>query len=168
LSSSRVFIATLLVMCIGVVTSRAQAVPTIVGTWKLNREKSHMPVVPAGWFDIRRYTLRPDGYLVGLLVTSNDRGVHYLQFTAKSDGKDYPEYSDDLLADMIAAAKPTTRTYAESSIDAFTTAWTDKVNGTVVATGRKIVSKDRQTLTITVDGRSQVTVYDKQRGEPRP
>ena len=162
MSSSRVFIATLVVTCIGVVTSRAQTVPPIVGTWKLNREKSQMPAVPAGWFDIRQYALRPDGYFVGLLVTSNDRGVHYLQFTAKSDGKDYPEYSDDLLADMIAAAKPTTRTYAETVIDEFTTAWTDKVNGKVVATGRKIVSKDRQTLTITVDGRSQVTVYDRQ------
>jgi hypothetical protein len=162
MSSSRVFIATLVVTCTCVVTSRAQTVPPIVGTWKLNRERSQMPAVPAGWFDIRQYTLRPDGYLVGLLVTSNDRGVHYLQFTAKSDGKDYPEYSDDLLADMIAAAKPTTRTYAETVIDEFTTAWTDKVNGKVVATGRKIVSKDRQTLTITVAGRSQVALYEHQ------
>ncbi len=162
MSSSRVFIATLVVTCSCVVTSRTQTVPPIVGTWKLNREKSQMPAVPAGWFDIRQYALRPDGYLVGLLMTSNDRGVHYLQFTAKSDGKDYPEYSDDLLADMIAAAEPTTRTYAETVVDEFTTAWTDKVNGRVVATGRKIVSKDRQTLTITVDGRSQVTVYDQQ------
>jgi hypothetical protein len=134
----------------------------IVGTWKLNRERSGMPAVPAGWLDIRQYVLRPDGYLVGLLVTSNDRGVHYLQFTAKSDGKDYPEYSDDLLADTIAAAKPTTRSYAETVIDEFTTAWIDKVNEKVVATGRKIVSKDRRTLTITVDGRPQVTVYDRQ------
>ena len=162
MSSSRVFIATLVVTCICVVTSRAQTAPPIVGTWKLNREKSQMPAAPAGWLEVRQYALRPDGYLVGLLVTSNDRGVHYLQFTAKSDGKDYPEYSDDLLANMIAAAKPTTRTYAETVIDEFTTAWTDKVNGKVVATGRKIVSKDRQTLTITVDGRSQVIVYDRQ------
>jgi hypothetical protein len=162
MSNSRVFIATLAATCFCVVTARAQTAPPIVGTWKLNREKSQLPAVPASWFEIRRYALRPDGYLVGLLVTSNDRGVHYLQFTAKSDGKDYPEYSDDLLADMIAAAKPTTRTYAESVIDESTTAWTDKVNGKVVATGRKIVSKDRQTLTITVDGRSQVTVYDRQ------
>jgi len=160
--SSRVFIATLIVACICVATPRAQTVPPIVGTWKLNREKSQMPAVPAGWLDIRHYALRPDGYLVGLLMTSNDRGVHYLQFTAKSDGKDYPEYSDDLLADMIAAARPTTRTYAETAVDEFTTAWTDKVNGKVVASGRKIVSKDRQTLTITVHGRSQVTVYDRQ------
>ena len=162
MSNSRVFIATLAATCICVVTARAQTAPPIVGTWKLNREKSQLPAVPASWFEIRRYALRPDGYLVGLLVTSNDRGVHYLQFTAKSDGKDYPEYSDDLLADMIAAAKPTTRTSAESVIDESTTAWTDKVNGKVVATGRKIVSKDRQTLTITVHGRSQVTVYDRQ------
>jgi hypothetical protein len=162
MSSSRVFIATLVVTCVGVVTCQAQTVPPIVGTWKLNRQKSQMPPVPAGWLDIRQYALRPDGYLVGLLVTSNDRGVHYLQFTAKSDGKDYPEYSDDLLADMIAAAKPTIRTYAETVIDEFTTAWTDKANGKVVASGRKIVSKDRRTLTITVDGRLQVTVYERQ------
>ena len=161
-SSSRAFVATLVVTCMCLVTARAQNVPPIVGTWKLNREKSQLPAVPAGWFDIRQYALRPDGYLVGLLVTSNDRGVHYLQFTAKSDGKDYPEYSDDLLADLIAAAKPTTRAYAETVIDEFTTAWTDKVNGKVVASGRKIVSRDRQTLTITVDGRPQVTVYDRQ------
>jgi hypothetical protein len=162
MSSSRLFFTTLVVMCICVATFSAQNVPPIVGIWNLNREKSRLPSVPAGWFDIRRYTMRPDGYLVGLLVTSNDRGVHFLQFTAKSDGKDYPEYSDDLLADMIAAAKPTTRTYAETVIDEFTTAWIDKVNGKIVAAGRKTVSTDRQTLTITVQGRSQVTVYDRQ------
>ena len=50
--NSRVFIAILVVTCIGVVTSRSQTVPPIVGTWKLNREKSQMPAVPAGWFDI--------------------------------------------------------------------------------------------------------------------
>jgi hypothetical protein len=159
---SRLFFTMLVATYVCVVTPAAQTVPAIVGVWKLNREKSQLPAVPTGWFETRQYAMRPDGYLVGLLVTSTDRGVHYLQFTAKSDGKDYPEYSDDLLADMIAAAKPTTRTYAETAIDSFTTAWTDKVNGKVVATGTKIVSPDRQTLTITTEGRSQVTVYDRQ------
>ena len=139
----------------------AVAQPPIAGTWKLNADKSGVKV-PPDYVEIRQYYVRPDGFLVGLLFNGNARGLRYLQFTAKSDGKDYPEYSDDLLADLIAAAKPTTRTYAETVIDEFTTAWTDKVNGKVVATGRKIVSKDRQTLTITVDGRSQVTVYDRQ------
>ena len=163
MGNARVLVVVLVMASLVCVSSsRAQNAPLIVGTWKLNREKSQLPPAAAGAFDIRQYTLRPDGYLVGLLVTSNARGYHYLQFTARSDGKQYPEYSDDLLADMIAAAKPTTRTYAETVIDEFTTAWTDKVNGKVVATGRKIVSKDRQTLTITVDGRSQFTVYDRQ------
>lgn len=144
-------------------TSQAQTtMPKIVGIWKLNTEKSGLPPSPPGWFDVRQYSLRPDGYLVGLLVTSNARGYHYLQFTVKSDGADYPEYSDDLLADMIAAAKPTVRSYAEKVIDEYVTQWTDKVDGRVTATGRKIVSMDGKTLTITVDGSPQPRVYDRQ------
>jgi hypothetical protein len=106
--------------------------------------------------------MRPDGYLVGLLMTSSLRGYHYLQFTAKSDGKDYPEYSDDVVADFIASGKPTPRSYSERIVDEYVTEWTDKVNGKVTASGRKTVSKDGRTLTITVDGSSQIRVYDRQ------
>jgi len=143
-------------------TCLAQAPPRIVGTWKLNTEKSGLPPLQAGWFEIRQYTLRPDGYLVGLLITSNARGHHYLQFTAKSDGTEYPEYSDDLLADLIAAKKPTIRTYSEKIVDEYVTEWTDTVNGQVTASGRKIVSKDGQLLTITVNGTPQLRIYDRQ------
>src|SRR6476661_5402743 len=114
----------LIVVCalLGVLPAiHAQDVPRIVGTWKLNTEKSNLPPLQPGWFEIRQYSLRPDGYLVGLLMTSNARGYHYLQFTAKSDGKEYPEYTDDVLADLIAAAKPTIRTYAEMVIDDYVT-----------------------------------------------
>jgi hypothetical protein len=158
----RVFVATFMTVSFFCASlSVAQDVPPIVGIWKLNRERSQMPPAPAGWLDIRQYALRPDGYLIGLLVTANDRGYHYLQFTAKRDGMDYPEFTDDLLADMIATAKPTIRTYSETVINEYETAWTDKVNGKVTASGRKIVSTDRRTLTITVDGRSQNIVYDR-------
>ncbi|HEY7190130.1 MAG TPA: hypothetical protein VH436_26435 [Vicinamibacterales bacterium] len=140
----------------------AQNAPAIVGTWKLNTEKSQLPPLAAGFFEIRQYTMRPDGYLVGLLITSNARGYHYLQFTAKSDGKDYPEYSDDVVADLIASNKPTTRSYSERIVDEYVTEWTDKVNGKVTASGKKIVSNDGHTLTITVDGTSRIRVYDRQ------
>jgi len=133
----------------------------IAGTWKLNAEKSGVQV-PPDYVEIRQYRLRPDGYLVGLLFTGNARGLRYLQFTAKSDGKDYPEHSDQIVADMIAAGTPTPRTYAETKIDEYTTAWIDKVNGKITAQGRKIVSKDGQTLTITVDGQTAIRVYDRQ------
>ena len=72
-------------------TSAGKAIPLIVGRWKLNAEKSNLRL-PPDYLEIRQYDLRPDGFLIGLLITVNARGYHYLEFTAKSDGKDYPEY----------------------------------------------------------------------------
>ena len=146
------------------VLGQSSAVPQakIAGTWKLNAEKSNMRV-PPGYLEIRQYAMRPDGFLNGLLIQGVPQGpFHYLQFTAKSDGKDYPEYSDQIVADMIAAGKATTRTYSETLDDEYTTDWTDKVNGRVTGHGKKIVSKDGSTLTITVDGSPQVRIYDRQ------
>jgi len=105
--------------------------PLIVGTWKLNAEKSNVRLAPDA-INIRQYTMRPDGFLVGLLITGNTQAYHYLQFTAKSDGKDYPEYSDQIVADMIAAGRPTSRTYAEVVVDEYTTEWTDKADGRII------------------------------------
>ena len=135
--------------------------PPIAGTWKLNPQKSGVQL-PPDYLEIRQYRLRPDGYLVGLLFNGDARGLRYLQFTAKSDGKDYPEHSDQIVADMIASGKSTPRTYAETKIDEYTTAWIDKVDGKITAQGRKIVSKDGQTLTITIDGQTTIRVYDRQ------
>jgi hypothetical protein len=134
--------------------------PPIVGTWKLNPEKSGAQV-PPDYVEIRQYRLRADGYLVGLLFNGSGRGLRWLQFTAKSDGTDYPEYSDAILADMIAGGTRTPRTYAETKIDDYTTAWIDKVDGRITAQGKKIVSKDGQTLTITADGQPGARVYDR-------
>lgn len=138
------------------------SLPRIVGTWKLNPGKSNLQV-PENHIEIRQYRMRPDGHLVGLLITSDRQGgYHYLQFTARSDGKDYPEYTESDLANMLAAGKQTPRTYAETVVDAYTTDWTDKVNGKVTGQGKKIVSKDGKTLTVMIDGSSQVYVYDRQ------
>jgi hypothetical protein len=139
----------------------AQATPSIVGSWKLNPEKSSMRV-PPDYIEIRQYSVRPDGFLVGLLIQGTPQAYHYLQFVAKSDGKDYPEYSDQIVGDMVAAGKPTRRTYAETLDDEFVTDWTDKADGRVTGHGKKIVSKDQKTLTITVDGSTTVRIYDRQ------
>jgi hypothetical protein len=140
----------------------AQPAPPIVGIWKLNSEKSRIST-PANYTEIRQYSQRTDGFMVGLLITGNPQvGYHYLQFVAKSDGKDYPEYSDVIVGDLVAADKPTRRTYSETLVDEYTIDWTDKVDGRVTAHGKKIVSTDRKTLTITVDGSSTVRIYDRQ------
>jgi hypothetical protein len=147
----------------GAQTYAGKTTPLIVGQWKLNAEKSHLRL-PPDFVEIRQYSLRPDGFLTGLLITVNAQGSHYLQFTAKSDGKDYPEYSDQILADMIAAGKQTPRTYSEKVVDDYVTDWTDKEGGKVTLQGKKTISKDGKTLTITIHGRpsSQVRVYDRE------
>ena len=137
------------------------AAPAITGVWKLNPEKSNTRV-PAEYVEIRQYAMRPDGFLVGLLIQGTPQGYHYLQFVAKSDGKDYPEYSDQIVGDLVAAGRPTRRTYAEKTIDEYVTEWIDKVDGRITAQGKKTVSKDRKTLTITVDGSPAVRIYDRQ------
>lgn len=142
-------------------TPADKPVPRIVGAWRLNPDKSNLRV-PANHLEIREYRLRPDGFLVGLLITNDPQGrYHYLQFTAKSDGQDYPEYTEALVADMVAAGKPTPRTYSETVVDQYTTDWTDKVNGKVTSHGKKIVSRDGATLTVTVDGSSRIYIYDR-------
>jgi hypothetical protein len=141
---------------------RARTTPLIVGTWKLNPEKSNVRI-PPDFLEIRQYSVRPDGFLVGLLITGNaQQGYHYLQFVAKSDGKDYPEYSDSIVGDLVAAGRPTRRAYAETVIDEYVTEWIDKVDGRITAQGKKTISSDRKTLTITVDGSSSIRVYDRQ------
>jgi hypothetical protein len=139
-----------------------KSAPLIVGTWKLNLEKSGLLNAPPQLLQVRQYKLRDDGYLVGLAITVNGQGnPTFLHFTAKSDGKDYPEYTNDLLADMLATGKQTTRTYAERIIDDYTTEWTDKENGRVTAQGTKTISRDGKTMTINGVG-PQPQVFDRQ------
>ncbi|HEY2382002.1 MAG TPA: hypothetical protein VGK48_12555 [Terriglobia bacterium] len=150
-------------LALPVVQAPAGRTPRIAGVWKLNAGKSHLPPARAGALEIRQYRLRPDGFLVGLLVTQDPQGgYHYLQFTAKSDGKDYPEFSDAILADWIAAGRQTPRMYSETIVDDDTTDWIDKANGRITSRGQKIVSKDGRTLTVTVDNSPQTLVYDRQ------
>jgi hypothetical protein len=54
------------------------------------------------------------------------------------------------------------RTYSERPSDDYVTAWTDKADGRVTAQGKKIVSKDGRTMTITVDGSPASRVHDRQ------
>jgi hypothetical protein len=166
----RAFGATLLllaVICGGSSSIRAQTasakVPLIVGTWHLNFEKSGMTKSSPQVFNVRQYSMRDDGFLIGLLVSENGAGrVSFLQFAAKSDGKDYPEFSEDTLAEMLVTGKQPTHTYAERIIDEHTAEWIDKNNGRITSQGRKIISEDGKTLTITVNGSTTKYIYDRQ------
>jgi hypothetical protein len=141
----RIFVLVLSWFAIG---AHAQ-VPHIVGNWRLNVEASRFPG-PAPQTHVRRYSLGPDGSLIGLAVIVDADGTpSFLQFAAKPDGKDYPEFDAGSAAQYLLDGSPPPATYAETPIDSHTVEWTDKYDGQVTFSGRKWVSADGQTMTIT-------------------
>src|SRR5262245_7124739 len=86
-------VASLIIACSSGV-SHAQ-VPAVLGTWKLNIAASKFPGPPPQTH-VRSYRLDKDGVLVGVAVIVDAQGrPNFLQFAAKVDGKDHPEFSTD-------------------------------------------------------------------------
>ncbi|HEY8519425.1 MAG TPA: hypothetical protein VIN61_05055 [Gammaproteobacteria bacterium] len=144
--ATRLGLALLLMCC--ALSARAQ-VPHILGTWKLNVPASRLPG-PAPQTHVRRYSLGPDGTIIGLAVMVDAQGnPGFLQFAAKPDGKDYPELDARSAAQYLIDGSAPLATYAETPVDSRTVEWVDKYEGTVIASGRKWVSEDGRTLTFT-------------------
>jgi hypothetical protein len=142
-----------LALCGSPLLAHAQ-LPYILGTWKLNAAASHLPGPPPQ-VHVRRYSLAPDGTLIGLAVTVDAKGnPDFLQFAAKSDGKDYSEFNSRFLAAWQIGGTKTPREYAEEPIDSHSVRWMDKYDGKVVASGKKWVSEDGKTLSFTSNGKN--------------
>jgi hypothetical protein len=134
----------------------AQAqVPYIVGTWELNVEASRFPGQPPRT-EVRRYILTDDGVLIGIAVFVGSQGnPGFLQFAAKPDGMDYPEFDTRSAGQHLIDGTPPPRTYAEiPTDDPRRVQWVDKQDGRIVGSGEKWVSEDGQTLTITSSTRN--------------
>jgi hypothetical protein len=137
-----------LALAAGLPAAHAQT-PHILGTWKLNVAASRLPGPPPR-VHVRRYSLAEDGTLIGLAIVVDANGnPDFLQFAAKSDGQDYAEFNSRLLAELQIDGTQTPAEYSETPIDDHTVAWVDKYQGRTIASGKKWVSKDGQTLTFT-------------------
>ena len=147
-------VAALLIAC-GSSASHAQ-VPAIIGTWKLNAEASKFPGPPPQTH-VRSYRLTDNGVLVGVAVIVDSQGrPSFLQFAAKVDGKDYPEFSTDSAAKYLSDGTAPPRTYAESSTsDPLKVKWVDKAGGKILFSGDKWVSADGKKLSFTVDTKNE-------------
>lgn len=150
------------------IAAQAQ-VPHIVGNWELNVEASQLPG-PAPQTEARTYFLTEDGVLIGIAVFVDAQGrAGFLQFAARPDGMDYPEFDTGSAAQYLIDGTEPVRTYAEiPTDDSHRVRWVDKANGQVIASGEKWVSEDGQTLFITVDGANErdeavepLYVYDR-------
>ena len=135
----------------------AQSNP-VIGTWKLNLEKSKFSPGPP----LESGTIKYEPAGAGIAVTTdavNAEGVHTATYyKANWDVKDYP-----------ITGSQTADTVSLNRIDDYTTERTDKKGGKVVGTLRRVVSQDGKTLTITTKSTNaqgqavnNVMVYEKQ------
>ena len=134
---------------------RAQ-VPGVIGTWKLNVAESKFPGPPPQTH-VRSYRLADNGMLIGVAVIVDSQGrPSFLQFAAKVDGKDYPEFSTDSAAKYLSDGTAPPRTYAEiPTADALKVKWVDKMGGKLLFSGEKWVSADGKKLSFTVNARNE-------------
>ena len=144
-------IVAVLLAVLGSGVSHAQ-VPAIIGTWKLNVEASKFPGPPPQTH-VRSYRMAEDGKLIGVAVIVDAQGrPNFLQFAAKIDGNDYPEFSTDSAAKYLRDGTTPPRTYAEiPTSDPLKVKWVDKQGGKLLFSGEKWVSADGKKLSFTVD-----------------
>lgn len=144
----------LLVTSIGLWAADRQA-----GIWKLNLEKSKYTADHPAPKSITVNIQEQEGGLKVNVDGEDEKGnpIH-VEFSAKYDGKDYPE-----------TGSPTIDTVAMKRINASTIETTGKKNGEVVTTVRSVVSGDGKTRTSTWKGKNAkgepetwTAVFDKQ------
>ena len=128
-----------------------------MGTWKLNEAKSKFaPGTPKNTTVV--YEAAGDDVKVTIDGTGNDGNPTHNEWTGKFDGKDYAVTGD-----------PTSDTRSITKIDDRTLGFNVKKGGTVIVSGRIVVSADGKSRTVTTSGTDSkgtkvksTAVYDKQ------
>ena len=130
-----------------------------LGTWKLNPAKSTFKPGPPPVSETRVYQGQSKGVKTTVTTMWADRITTTVEYPANYDGKDYPV---DGSRDVDAVAL--------SRMDDYTSEAILKHAGKEVGTARRVVSKDRKSMTISYKGVNtrgdqvdNVAVYDKQK-----
>jgi hypothetical protein len=137
-------------------TALAQSSDPLIGTWRLNVEKSKNMQFKSGTSTIER---AGDGVKFTVNLVGADGTAHDWAFTAKYDGKDNPVTGNSPFGDTVALTR----------VDPQTTRITVKQGGKEMATQTITVSTDGKTRTTTTKGTDakgqkidSVSFYEKQ------
>ncbi len=135
----------------------AQTADPLLGTWDLNVAKSKFNSGPAPKSEARTYVV------AGNEIKATSKGVDASgkpttgAWTVNYDGKDRP-----------ATGLTTGDALSLKRIDAFSAEFTQKKAGKVVATGKRVISKDGKVMTISTKGTNatgqaydDVQIFDK-------
>lgn len=123
-------------------TTSAQGTDPASGTWELNLAKSKfVPASLAPRSQTRTYQVKGSQETARHTSVDAQGNKTLIEFTAGYDGKDYPlkGYPD---WDSISLKR----------IDAYTTELTQSRGGKVTLSGKRVVSKDGKTMTVTAKG----------------
>ena len=152
--TKRLITAAILVGAFGVMVL-GQSTDPLVGTWKLNVEKSKAP------FKSGTTTIEAAGQGIKFsvdLVGTDDTKSHW-EFTANYDGKDVPITGSGPYGDAVSVKR----------VDARTIVTTAKYKGKVTTTHTIVVAPDGKTRTATAKGTDMkgqpvdsVSFYEKQ------
>jgi hypothetical protein len=134
------------------------AADPVLGTWKLNLEKSNYSPGPAPKNQIRIYEAVPEGIRVTIRTTLADGQSTSVQHPVNYDGKEHP-IAGSSQSDAIVLQK----------VDDYTSEAILKHASKVIGTSRRVVSKDGKTMTVTFEGTdsrgrpvNNRAVYEKQ------
>jgi hypothetical protein len=137
-------------------TALAQSADPLIGTWRLNVEKSKPKSFKSGTTVIER---AGEGVKFTVDLAGADGTAYHWTFTAKYDGKDYPATGNSPFGDVAALAR----------VDPHTTRITVKQGGKESAIQTIIVSADGKTRTVSTKGTDakgrpidSTSLYEKQ------
>jgi len=145
-----------LVVSLSSAPAMARADDPMVGTWKLNAEKSKNSRYKSG-----TVTVEPagNGLKVNVDLVATDGSPSKWSFTASDDGKDHPITGTTPLGDSLSVTRVDTRTLRA----------TYKQGGKETVTQTTVVAEDGKTRTVTTKGTTatgqavdSMTFYDKQ------
>lgn len=144
-------------VALGVVHLAAQTADPLLGTWDLNVAKSKFNSGPAPKSESRTYVV------AGTEIKATAKGVDANgkpttgAWTVNYDGKDRPA-TGLVNGDALSLKR----------IDAFSAEFTQKKAGKVIASGKRVISKDGKVMTISTKGTNangksyeDVQVFDK-------
>lgn len=153
------FAAVAVLTMAGASNLQAQSNP-VVGTWKLNVEKSKFDPGPAPKSQTRKIEAEGDGLKYTFEGVSADGKTVTYGFTVKFDGKDYPITGSHPSGADSVSAKKTDANHYEATL---------KKGGKAVGTGKVSVSADGKVTTVDASGTNaagakthDMLVYEKQ------
>jgi hypothetical protein len=153
-------ILAVVVLCLGVPSLVLAQDNPVIGTWKLNAEKSKYNGVPAPKSLTRTVAADGDSVKYTFEGTGADGAALNYSFTVKYDGKDYPVTGAGMPygADHIAIKRVASNKFSATLTK----------DGKIIGTSSSVVSADGKTTTLsgkgTLEGKavSSTQVYDKQ------